>query len=144
MRYVIEYGKALLSSYEPEEVSRLLSINVDCRGILRVVSDFEGSPIFIEYDPASRSYKVPKRALSGRVTMAIMKEGGNLITLQPLLSIPKEGGNVIVLPDASDVLRRLAEAEASILGLSKKNIELEKKQTVMISRIERLFEGYNI
>lgn len=144
MRYVIEYGKALLSSYEPEEVSRLLSINVDCRGILRVVSDFEGSPIFIEYDPASRSYKVPKRALSGRVTMAIMNEGGNLITLQPLLSIPKEGGSVIVLPDASDVIRRMSEAEASLLGLWSKYNELLKKQGDLSARIEKLFEGYNI
>ena len=144
MRYQIENERALLSSYEAVVVGNFLQIETDCVGTLKVVSDFDGSPLYFSYNHKSRSYQIPHRALVGRITMCIMKENGELITLQPLLSFRREDGKNVVIPDASDVLHRLAKTEVALSGLQIKYVEMEKKQNEIFMRIEKLFEGYNI
>ena len=143
MRYLITNEVAYLSSYDPEKVEKDLEIIVGIPGVLKIVSEAEGSPFYKRSDKDG-VYYVDAWMLKGRIAMCIIKDDGSTVTLQPLQAIRSEEGEIVLFPDASGVLPRTANAEVKLASLEKKYNLLVTKYDLLIKKIDKLFEGYNI
>ena len=143
MRYLITNEVAYLSSYDPEKVEKDLEIIVGIPGVLKIVSEAEGSPFYKRSD-TDGVYYVDAWMLKGRIAMCIIKDDGSTVTLQPLQAIRSEEGDIVLFPDASGVLPRTANAEVKLASLEKKYNLLVTKYDLLIKKIDKLFEGYNI
>lgn len=143
MRYLITNEVAYLSSYDPEKVTKDLEIIVGIPGVLKIVSEAEGSPFYKRSD-TDGVYYVDAWMLKGRVEMCVIKNDGATVTLQPLHAIRSEEGDLVLFPDASGVLPRTAKAEVALASLEKRYNLLVTKYDMLIKKIDKLFEGYNI
>ena len=143
MRYLITNEVAYLSSYDPEKVEKDLEIIVGIPGVLKIVSEAEGSPFYKRSD-TDGVYYVDAWMLKGRIAMCIIKDDGRTVTLQPLQAILSEEGDLVLFPDASGVLPKMAKTEVALASLEKRYALLTTKYDLLIKKIDKLFEGYNI
>lgn len=142
MRYTITNQTARLLTYDPETVKDELYVYANESGVLKVVGESDSSPWFTR--AKNGVYAVPANILVGNVSMCLILDSGEFITLQSVYAIPKGDGLVTLIPDASETLDRLADLEVKINGLFEKYKVLEEDRKKLESRIDKLFEGYNI
>lgn len=117
-----------------------LVIEVDAEGeTVKLVSKASGSPFYARV--ANGTCKFSKDVLVGDIGISVITTRG-AIPCTSLIALKTIDGTVVV-PDARDVLPRLARAERDISDAIVIHRKLEDKYKALEDKLIRLFDGYN-
>lgn len=144
MKYrLTNQGYGSLMTPAPELVTKELLIEIpaeEAEGCtLKLTSDAEDSPYYARITDGMCLF--PRRALKGYISLSVISEKRTLMCT-PLIAIEAEEG-VVVIPDARDILMRLARVERDISDSIDARRALEAKYKSLEDRLSRLFDGYN-
>ena len=84
----------------------------------------------------------PKAVFSGKIAICIISPSGT-IPCAGLIASENKDGSLTIVPDASDVLQRLENAEMEISELLNRYRDLLDKYDDLKDRITKLFSQYN-
>lgn len=136
-------GYGSLETPEPELVTKELLIEIpaeEAEGCtVKLVSDAPDSPFYARVVDGVCLF--PRRALKGYIGLSVISDKGAR-TCTPLVAIEATEG-VVVVPDARDVLTRLARIEREVSDAVAVHHDLLKKYEDLEKRISHLFDGYN-
>ena len=85
---------------------------------------------------------VPKSALVGKIGVCVLCDVG-AIPCTGLVAFVGDDGKTVIIPDATDVLKRLKKAESDISSLISDYKKVTEIYKGLESRITRLFSQYN-
>ena len=144
MKYrLTNQGYGSLMTPAPELVTEELLIEIpaeEAEGCtLKLTSDAEDSPYYARITDGTCLF--PKRALKGYVGLSVISDKRTSMCT-PLIAIEAEEG-VVVVPDARDILTRLARVERDISDSIDARRALEAKYKSLEDRLSRLFDGYD-
>lgn len=135
-----QQGYGSLINADKVLVNRELVFEVDAEGeTVKLVSKASGSPFYKRV--VNGICKFPEAVLVGDIGISVITKQ-KTIPCTSLIAFKTIDGTVVV-PDARDVLPRLARAERDISDAIVIHRELEDKYKALEDKLIRLFDGYN-
>lgn len=144
MKYRLnKQGYGSLETASPEFVTKEFLIEIpaeEAEGCtVKLMTDAAESPFYARIIDGMCLF--PRRALKGYMGVSVISEKRTVLCT-PLVAIETAEG-VVVVPDARDVLTRLARVERDISDSLAVHEALEAKYKALEDKLSRLFDGYN-
>lgn len=142
MKYLLnKQGYGSLVTATPEVVTTELVLEIpEAEGdTVKLVTGAKESPLYARVEGGRCTF--PVRALVGDIGVSVISNV-RTVRCSGLIAIKSEGG-VTVVPDAREVLERLARVERDISDSLVVHDKLEEKYKALEDKLSRLFDGYN-